>query len=111
MNVLGKVGQFVRQKPFVRGTYLSYFTIVGLGFLKGSYAGHQNYETWKESRPRVTIHSTTYDPIINTCRDIGVWGYNVLVSGFGSAGIVATAPVSVPILLACSHNTTPGTQA
>jgi hypothetical protein len=97
-----RLSQFVGKRPLVNGSIAAYSLVVGLGFLQGAYMGIENHCNWVNHRPRVTINSPQYDPIVNICRDCGVLGFNVLSGGFGSAAIVATAPISVPILLAFS---------
>lgn len=77
----------------------AYTTIVLLGFINGAWQGDIQYTKWRRTRRQVTIDSELYDPIVNICRDTGYWGFNVLQGGFGSAIIVATAPVSIPMML------------
>jgi hypothetical protein len=90
----------IADSPIGAVTIRLYAGVVFFGFLKGAGCGSDKYRKWEKIRKTVTINSEYYDPIINTCRDTGVWGGHVLIGGFGSAAIVATAPISVPLLLA-----------
>lgn len=101
---MNSIRHFVRT-PAKAGLY-AYGGIVGLGFLQGAYVGCGQHLEWLKERKEVTVGSNTYDPIVNTCRDVGHWGFNVLYAGFGSALFVATAPVSVPISLAYANEKT-----
>lgn len=84
--------------PAKVATY-TYGGIVALGFLRGAVAGCSQHYEWLQGRKEITIDSPLYDPVLNTCRDVGHWGFNVIQAGGGSAIIVATAPLSVPLLL------------
>ena len=85
----------------------AYCGIVVLGFLKGAITGSGQYSKWSNKRKKITVGSDFYDPIVNNCRDAGVWGANVLLGGFGSAAIVATSPVSVPLMIALKGKEVP----
>lgn len=79
------------------GYFYGGVTILGLfyGALQGCYV----WRDWLSTRSQISIGSKTYDPLINNIRDIGQWGFYVLQSGTGSALLVATSPISVPLLL------------
>jgi hypothetical protein len=70
-----------------------------MGGIRGTTSGYSKFNDWYINRQPVSIGSQMYDPIINTCRDSGMFGFYILQSGLGSALIVATAPISVPLLL------------
>ena len=86
----------------------AYSFIVGLGFINGSYSGCVKWCNWLDKRNRISINSPLYDSTLNTCRDCAYWGFFVLQGGFGSAFLVATAPISVPILAYLASNENDG---
>jgi len=105
MQTVSDIQQSLLNSSITKGALIAYYSVVGLGFLWGAYAGCENYYyRWACSRTKVTVNSPIFDPILNICRDAGVWGYNVLTAGFVSALVIATFPVSVPLLLALSKN-------
>lgn len=76
-----------------------YGGVIFIGLCKGGLQGCYIWGNWLANRKQITIGSEKYDPIINNVRDVGQWGFYVLQSGIGSALIVATSPISVPLLL------------
>lgn len=77
----------------------TYYGVVTVGAIRGTVGGYNKFDDWYSSRKQVSVGSQMYDPIINTCRDSGMFGFYTLQSGLGSAVIVATAPISIPLLL------------
>lgn len=90
---------FYTPRSALKAVLYAYCGVVTLGFMKGVYLGWIEYEKWESTRSKVSIGNPMYDPIINTCRDVGYWGFCTIEAGVGSAIIVATAPLSVPFLL------------
>lgn len=88
-----------RQLGAVKVIGYTYASIVTLGGIRGMVSGTGKFIDWHATRKPVTIGNDLYDPVVNTCRDSGIWGLYALQGGFGSAAIVATAPFSVPYLL------------
>lgn len=86
-------------KTPLKASLYFYAGVVSLGAVKGAISACNQYWTWRQTRTPVTINSPMYDPIINSCRDVGYWGFNALQAGVGSAIIVATSPVSIPLIL------------
>lgn len=99
MNTFVNILSGARGSTAGKYTLYAYCGFVVLGFLKGSITGTSEYCKWFSSRKKVTIESEFYDPILNVCRDAGVWGSYTMYGGFGSAFIVATSPVTVPLML------------
>lgn len=76
-----------------------YKTIVAISFCIGAYKGIQKWYKWINKREyRKMNNYPTIEPIINITSDVGQLGYNVMMAGTASAVVVATAPISVPLL-------------
>lgn len=78
------------------------------GFLYGAAGGVNNWMEWMCRRSQLTIGASDYvnnlvDPMLNIGRDAGYLGWFVMTSGTVSAFIIATFPVSVPLLAVFSN--------
>jgi hypothetical protein len=89
----------MKNVPGKKAVLYTYYGVVITGGIRGMGSGYSKFNDWYSTRQPVSINSKMYDPIINTCRDSGMFGFYTLQSGLGSALIVATAPISVPLLL------------
>jgi hypothetical protein len=76
----------------------TYAAFVAYGLMRGACSGFGEFLTWRATRKEITVNNNLYDPVLNVCRDTGIAGFNMMAGGFGSAVIVATAPVSIPML-------------
>lgn len=76
-----------------------YIGVIFYATFTGICSGTELYNEWYKERHTVTIDSRLYDPIINICRDIGVYAFYVSHGGLCSGIIAAIAPVCIPILL------------
>jgi hypothetical protein len=76
-----------------------YSVAVAGGFIIGSWKGFTKWLSWLKTRTYRKIAYENVETIVNIAADTGKLGYNVLVAGTASAVVVATSPVSVPLLL------------
>ena len=81
-----------------------YYGGILIGIIYGMGTGTTVFFKWWENRKKVTIgdvplvNKSMVDPILNVSRDAGYWGWYALTSGISSGFIIATYPVSVPLL-------------
>ncbi|AYV76632.1 MAG: hypothetical protein Terrestrivirus10_16 [Terrestrivirus sp.] len=76
-----------------------YSVAVAGGFVIGSWKGFTKWSSWLETRTYRKIAYENVETVVNIAADTGKLGYNVLVAGTTSALVVATSPVSVPLIL------------
>jgi len=98
-SLLKSTYKVIKTSSVGRLALYGYTGMVTIGFLRGLISGWGAYYDWKFlRRETIDIGSTIYNPIINICRDKGVWAFYVMQGAVGSALLVATAPISVPVL-------------
>ena len=76
-----------------------YVASVYLGGAYGMYKGTGNWIKWIYSRKEKKIKYKLFEPIVNISYDTSKLVWDILIPGFASAGVVATFPISVPLLL------------
>lgn len=76
-----------------------YCGVVFTGTTYGAWRGFLSWLKWRSTRPLTKITYKTIEPIVNNSIDSGQLGLHVLMSGLISGMVVATAPISVPIIV------------
>jgi hypothetical protein len=78
---------------------LIYISSIYIGTIYGAIRGFINWILWMNRRraPRITIKMV--EPIIGIAYDAGNLFFNILVAGFASFVVIASFPISVPILI------------
>jgi hypothetical protein len=70
-----------------------------VGFTYGVIRGFKAWVRWRSERKPLRIKNKTLEPIVNNSVDSGQLGLQVLMTGLLSGLVVATAPISVPIII------------
>jgi hypothetical protein len=70
-----------------------------MGSSYGVYRGFLSWIKWRRDRKPTHIRNKNLEPIINNAIDAGQLGRHVLMSGIISGLVVATAPISVPLIV------------
>jgi hypothetical protein len=76
-----------------------YCGVVLMGTTYGAYKGFLSWLKWRRSRKQVRITNKNLEPIVNNSIDSGQLGMHILLSGIISGLVVATAPISIPIIV------------
>lgn len=103
MDIIKKIVEWfeanvTKSKPVVYAFYF-YCGVVAVGTTYGAYKGFLSWLRWRQTRKLTSIKYKTIEPIVNNSIDSGQLGLHVLMSGLISGLVVATAPISVPIIV------------
>lgn len=106
MNISNLIRRFRSYVPkrfhhsaFARSFFAFYQSLILLGLAHGVYKGIESFVLWRKGREEIRLTHKILEPIINASVDAGYLGYYVFWTGILSGLIVATAPVSIPIII------------
>jgi hypothetical protein len=83
-----------------------YVASIYLGGIYGMYKGSINWYNWIYKRKEHKIKYKLFEPIVNIAIDTSRLGWEILMPAFASAGVIATFPISIPLLPIFSTETT-----
>lgn len=103
MDLLNRIIDWLKSnvaesKPAKYAFYF-YCGVIVTGASYGAFRGFLSWVKWRESRVPTRITYKTIEPIVNNSIDAGRLGLYVLMSGLISGAVVATSPISVPIIV------------
>ena len=80
--------------------FLTFWCVMTIfGGIRGAAGGFCEWFDWIEKRNRLILPVKMVVPILNVSRDVGFFAYCVITSALMSAIVVATYPISVPIMM------------
>jgi|LakMenEpi03Aug12_release.lakeMendotaPanAssembly.Ray.scaffolds.fasta_scaffold92909_3 hypothetical protein len=80
---------------------LIYVSSIYIGTIYGAFRGFISWLLWMNRRRAPKITFKMVEPIVGIAYDAGNLFFNILVAGFASLVVVASFPISVPILITC----------
>ena len=78
---------------------LIYISSIYIGSIYGAFRGFINWILWMDRRRAPRIKFKMVESIVGIAYDAGNLFFNILVTGFASLVVVASFPISVPILI------------